>query len=247
MPKISGTVYRFGTDERIQYASVKAWAKGKKTEHAITDDDGDYQFSNLDPGHWTLVGLEENSFPSSRLGVELTEDKSDLKIELQRLSGIEDEQTGKKFFYSVLASFGFLVVAYILLHLFIRPDTTSPSNTFIWTEGAWRYLEIILWSLAGILVHKIITIGWYLRSKRFYREGIVMHVSHIATTPLLVLVGVIILSLAKLTLTLANENEITLDLSNPNIMIAIAFILGTSPWPLIRFIEDTAKRVTGKL
>lgn len=74
-----------------------------------------------------------------------------------------------------------------------------------------------------------------------------MHISHIVTTPLLVLVGVIILSLAKLTLTLANENEITLDLSNPNIMIAIAFILGTSPWPLIRFIEDTAKRVTGKL
>jgi hypothetical protein len=29
MPKISGTVYRFGTDERIQYASVKAWAKGR--------------------------------------------------------------------------------------------------------------------------------------------------------------------------------------------------------------------------
>ena len=246
MPKISGTVYRYGSDERVQYASVKAWAKGKRSVHAITDDDGDFNITNIDPGKWTLVALEENSFPSDRTEIELTEDRSDLKIELQRLTGTEDEQTGRKFFFALLISLGLLVVVYILLHLFIKPEAASTLDTFIWTTGAWRFLEIFMWSLAGILVHKIISVGWYLRTRKFYKEGMTMHVAHIATTPLLVLVAVIILSLATLTLTLANENQITLDLSNPNIMIAIAFMLGTSPWPLLRFIEDTTKRVTGQ-
>ena len=100
--------------------------------------------------------------------------------------------------------------------------------------------------MGGILVHKIVLIGWYLRSQRFYQEGILMHIAHITTTPLLTLVAVVILSLASLSVTLANENQVTLDLSDPNIMIAIAFLLGTSPWPLLNFIEDTAKRVTGQ-
>jgi hypothetical protein len=246
MPNISGTVYRYGSEERVQFASVKAWAKGKKVVHAVTDDDGDFQFANLEAGKWTLVALEENSLPSSRLEMDLTEDQSGLRIDLQRLSGVEDQKTGKNFFIAMLISLGVLVVVYILLHLFIHPEATATSDTFIWTEGAWRFIEIILWSMAGIMVHKIITTGWYLRSNRFYKEGMVMHISHIVTTPLLVLVAVIILSLATMTLTLANENEITLDLSNPNIMVAIAFVLGTVPWPLIRFIEDTAKRVTGQ-
>ena len=246
MPNISGTIFRYGSDERVQYATVKAWCKGVPAQHAVSDDDGDFSFQNLDPGKWTLVALDEKSLPSPRQEFELMGDMDGVRFELQRLAGTNDEGAGRRFFTGVLVSLGVLVLGYILLHLFVRPPGATPEGSFIWTGGPWRFLEIFMWSLAGILVHKIITTGWYLRTQRFYREGMLMHVAHIATTPLLVLVAVVILSLATLTLTLANDNQVSLDLSDPNIMIAIAFLLGTSPWPLWRFIEDTAKRVTGQ-
>lgn len=246
MPNISGTVYRYGSDERIQYATIKAWGKGKNVVHANSDDDGDFSFQKLSPGQWTLVALDEKSLPGQRMTIELVEDMTDVRIELQRLSGTQDEQIGRRFFIGVLVSLGVLVIGYILLHLFVHPAGATTGDSFIWTGGPWRFLEIFMWSLAGILVHKTITTGWYLRSQRFYREGMLMHIAHIVTAPLLVLVAVVILSLATLTLTLANDNQVSLDLSDPNIMIAIAFLLGTSPWPLWRFIEDTAKRVTGQ-
>jgi hypothetical protein len=116
-----------------------------------------------------------------------------------------------------------------------------------WGDVPLRFLEIILWGLAGILVSKIILVGWYLRRRSFYSQGIVMHISHIAATPLLVLVSVLILSLVTLKVTLAGGNEINIDLSDPNIMVAFAFIIGTSPWPLWRFIEVSARRFTGQL
>ena len=116
-----------------------------------------------------------------------------------------------------------------------------------WGDVPLRFLEIILWGLAGILVSKLIQVGWYLRRRSFYSQGIVMHVSHIAATPLLVLVSVLILSLVTLKATLAGGNEVNLDLSDPNIMVAFAFIIGTSPWPLWRFIENSARRFTGQL
>jgi len=74
-----------------------------------------------------------------------------------------------------------------------------------------------------------------------------MHVAHIVATPILVLVLVLLLAQVSLKFTLANSNEITLDLSVPTIMVAFAFIIGTSPWPLWNFIVNTAKRFTGQL
>ena len=74
-----------------------------------------------------------------------------------------------------------------------------------------------------------------------------MHIAHIVATPLLVLVTVLLLSQVTLKITLANSNEIAIDLSVPAIMVAFAFIIGTSPWPLWNFILDTAKRFTGQL
>jgi hypothetical protein len=116
-----------------------------------------------------------------------------------------------------------------------------------WGRDTWRFLEVLLWGLAGILVNKIIKTGWYLRSQRFYREGIVMHLAHIFTTPLLVLVVVLLLSLATLSVTLASGNQLTLDLSDPRILIAVSFLLASSPWQVWGFIQDTAERITGKL
>ena len=72
-----------------------------------------------------------------------------------------------------------------------------------------------------------------------------MHIAHLVSTPLLVLVAVILLSLATLKVTLAGGSEVTLDLSNMPILIAVSFLLGSSPWPLWNLIERSAKSITG--
>lgn len=123
----------------------------------------------------------------------------------------------------------------------------APSKPVVglWDQDPWRLLEVLLWSLCGVLVNKLITTGWYLRAHKFYREGIVMHAAHIITTPLLVLVAVLLLSLVTLNITPVSGNQLTLDLSDPRILVAFSFLLGSSPWPLWDFIQNTAKRFTG--
>jgi hypothetical protein len=125
----------------------------------------------------------------------------------------------------------------------------SPSEPEVapWDQDPWRYLEVLFWALAGILVNKVIIVGWYLRNQRFYREGLMMHIAHLVSTPLLVLVAVLLLSLATLNITLSGGNQLAIDLSEPNIMIAVSFLLGTIPWPLWNFIEDTAERFAGRM
>jgi hypothetical protein len=241
MPNVSGTVYRYKSKERVPYATIKAWKKGAETIHLRTDDDGDFIFRDLELGKWTFVTFQEGSFPSKRLELELTEDVSKIKIELFRLAGKEDKSLGKWFFISLIITFVVLIALYIVLHLVYQ----QPG--FLWVKDPWRFPEILFWGLAGVLVNKIITTGWYLRTQKFYREGLVMHIAHLVTTPLLVLVAVLILSLVTLSFTLATNNEVKIDLAEPSIMIAFSFIIGTVPWPLWNFIEDMAKRFTGQL
>jgi hypothetical protein len=130
-----------------------------------------------------------------------------------------------------------------LKQLFLTP----PSGFFeIWTGYPLRMLEILLWGLAGVLVSKIIQVGWYLRKQSYYREGMWVDIAHLVTTPLLVLITVLLLSLVTFTFTLASGNEVTIDLSDPSIMVAFAFVIATLPWVLWRFIENSAKRFTGQ-
>lgn len=94
-------------------------------------------------------------------------------------------------------------------------ETPPPAGFSLWNRDPWRFLEVLLWGLAGVLVNKIIITSWYLRSQRFYHEGIVMHIGHIVTTPLLVLIAIVLLSLVTFTFTLANSNEGSLALIVP--------------------------------
>lgn len=126
-------------------------------------------------------------------------------------------------------------------------ETPSDPRVGPWGEDPLRFLEVLFWALAGILVNKIIVVGWYLRSQRFYREGLVMHIAHLVSTPVLVLVAVLLLSVVTLEITLAGGNQLSVDLSEPTMMVAVSFLLGTIPWPLWNFIEETAERFTGRL
>ncbi len=337
MPDVSGTVYRHGSDRRIEHASVKA-TKESRVRYTTTDDDGDFKFDDLETGRWTLTALHEKSFPSKAKALDVMEDTEGIRIYLFRLQGNEDEKVGRTLFTSLLVGLGALIALYVALHLVVpreaaplsttlpiliaraeeqvaNAETLSESDGLLatvgdikanlalalernndldeatregltqladkleasaeadrrdellarlgtlerlvetpserqvgpWDQDPWRFLEVLFWAVAGILVNKIIVVGWYLRSQRFYREGLVMHVAHLVSTPVLVLVAVLLLSLATLNVTLAGGNELSVDLSEPTVMVAVSFLLGTIPWPLWNFIEDTAERFAGRL
>ncbi len=243
MFKASGTIYRTWGKERISDATVKA-TKETRTVYATADEAGDFALDIPEPGKWDLVAFEKGSFTNEPLQIDMAQDQPDIKIYLRRITDTPDDEAGKTFFWVLIGIFGGLIILYLVAHLFL--PTVGQGFKF-WSEAPLRYLEILLWGLAGILVSKIFTIGWWLRGHRFYREGILMHIAHIVATPLLVLVTVLLLSQVSLEFTLANSNKITIDLSVPTIMIAFAFIIGTSPWPLWNFILNTAKRFTGQL
>jgi len=243
MATASGTIYRSGGKERIGYATVKAYKQGPPL-YTTADQNGNFSITLPESGNWTLVALDADSYASKPMQIEMDQDQKDIKIYQDRISDTADDRTGKMFFSILLGVLGGLITLYLFAHLVFF---NTGKGFEIWSTDPLRYLEIILWGLAGILVSKIITTGFWIRSHRFYREGMLMHVAHIVATPILVLVLVLLLAQVSLKFTLANSNEITLDLSVPTIMVAFAFIIGTSPWPLWNFIVNTAKRFTGQL
>jgi hypothetical protein len=243
MATASGTIFRSGGKERISHATIAA-TKGEKTVYATSGEDGDFSLEVPEAGAWMFTAMEKGSYASSPLKVEMDQDQTGLKIHLDRIGESSDDKAGRTFFWVLMILLGVLIVGYLLAHMYL---VEAGQGFSIWTKDPLRYLEILLWGLAGILVSKIITTGWYLRSHRFYREGMLMHIAHLVATPLMVLVIVLLLSQVTLKFTLANSNDITIDLSIPTIMVAFSFIIGTSPWPLWNFILNTAKRFTGQL
>lgn len=248
MAKLSGTLYKRGTNERITYGLVKAFRTGEKSQTVQADDDGDFTFDNLSKGEWTIVALHEHYLPAKKQFIEIKNAQHKLDFTLDLLRGTHDHELGKKFFNRLILYFVVLVIVYLGLHWLIPDRLTNLSSVFFWDKDPWKMLEILLWGFAGIVVNKLLFVSWYLYKKTFYTEGRVMHHAHLITTPVLVLVSVFILSLAKLDLELAGaSNKLVIDLSDPNLMIAVAFLLGVAPWPLWNFVMDVSKNILGRL
>jgi Carboxypeptidase regulatory-like domain len=114
----------------------------------------------------------------------------------------------------------------------------------VWTDDGETFFNTLFWGLAGVLAYKLIIIGTYVRFRRFYVEGIVIHLSHIIVAPILVLVAVWLLSQVKFQLVLSEENRFIVDLNKPQILYAIAFILGSNPWGLWGFVQRYSDTLT---
>jgi len=333
---VAGTVYRYGTRERIEGAVVKATSEDGEVEFAVTDDDGDFSLDELKAGTWILVAFHEESRPRQSRPQELTGDVTDFSFKLFRQMGEPDEAAGRRFFAALCAALGVLAIAYVALHAryptggpvasavvhsigaalkqvesvekpsesqelkdtltqieagvntlfstnpqlfgdeyqqlvrdFVRGAgqrvdgnrkaeartqlkelrsliSAPPSEEYFWNSGSFRFLEVLLWGMAGVLVNLIITSGNYLRWRRFYREGIVMHVAQLVTVPVLALVFVLLLSLVTLEVTLAGGNDLKVDLSDPRVLAAVSFLIGSQPWNLWDFLQETAGKLTGQ-
>lgn len=125
------------------------------------------------------------------------------------------------------------------LHRLVK---APPAEGFFWGQEPWQFLEVLLWGLAGVLVSLIITTGRYLFRQSFWPRGIHMHISQIIGVPLMALVFVWLLSRTTLQLTVAG-NQVQLNLSDPRILAAVSFVIGSRPWILWGFITETAEKV----
>jgi hypothetical protein len=117
-------------------------------------------------------------------------------------------------------------------------------STLFWNTGTLRYIEVLFWSLAGALVNLILTTASYLRWKRFYKEGIVLHISQLITIPILSMVFILLVSLVQLNITVSGS-QLQLDLSDPRILVAVSFVIGSRPWSLWGFIQSRATSLLG--
>lgn len=119
-------------------------------------------------------------------------------------------------------------------------------NLYLWAEPPWTYLEVLFWSLAGILVSVFFKVGFYLRKKTFIATGSWMHISHILTVPVVALVVVFIISLLKLTVQIENS-EVVINLDDPRLLVAISFIISVRPWAILDFVKETGESLFDKV
>jgi len=103
---------------------------------------------------------------------------------------------------------------------------------YFWTGRPWIMVEAWAWGLLGILLAKIVRIGWYLRSSSYLAKGTWMHVAHVVATPFLALIAVLALSFVKL----ESEEQTIVDLSRPLFLVITACLLSTNPWGLWDFV-----------
>lgn len=122
----------------------------------------------------------------------------------------------------------------------------NKQSIYLWSEPPMSYLEVLFWSLAGILISVFISSGFYLRNKRFYAEGIWMHVSHLLTMPILSLVVVFLISMIKFSIQI-EDSEIVLNINDPRLLVAISFIIAVRPWDIIAFVRETGSVIFDKI
>lgn len=336
MPNVSGTIYRYGTNERVQGAVVRALSRDGKTKFAVTDDDGDFTIEDLEVGRWKITVLHEDSQASRSEDLDLTANKPGMRFNLVRRAGTADQVLGQRFMYILIAALVLLMLIYAGLHAWIRPEPEKFSTTLLtlldqaaavqsadtpagsallaplaadihdglasaldgqtaisqtdqamllaiseraetlsqagsgaeaqarlanlrtlldrpagpysifWREEPLRFLEVFFWALAGVLVNKIVEVGSYLRWGSFFREGLPMHLSHLATIPILVMVMTLLLSMASVQLDLMGGNQLKLNLNIPALLAAVSFMLGSRFWSVWSFIRSTGDKLTGR-
>lgn len=103
---------------------------------------------------------------------------------------------------------------------------------FFWSAWPWVLVELWAWGLFGVLLTKIIRIGWYLRIGSYYANGTWMHIAHVIATPFLALLAVLVLSFVKV----EGASETIVDFGNPLFMVVAAALLSTNPWGLWDFV-----------
>lgn len=116
------------------------------------------------------------------------------------------------------------------------------STSLFWSSSPKIYIEIVFWALIGSLVRLVFVTHQYLRWRRFYLQGIYQHVALLITVPILTLVFMVVISMAKLT---AEDSSVVLDLSDPRIVAGASFLIALAPWRLWERLLGSARKIVG--
>lgn len=116
------------------------------------------------------------------------------------------------------------------------------SSSLIWFSGYKIYLEILFWALFGTLVRLIFVVHQYLRWNRFLIQGIYQHIAFLITVPILSLIFISVISMAKLT---SDDSSVVLDFSDPRIIAGGSFLIALVPWRLWERLLGTARTIVG--
>jgi multidrug efflux pump subunit AcrA (membrane-fusion protein) len=102
---------------------------------------------------------------------------------------------------------------------------------YYWTGEPGRYIEVLFWALAGVVVSQLVDTSTYLRRGTYLRDGLWFLSCYYP--------------LATLEITLDSGGKIRLDLGDPRILAAVAFIFGLSFWRSWDSLQGFSQRFLG--
>jgi hypothetical protein len=116
---------------------------------------------------------------------------------------------------------------------------------FFWHGEPWRYLEVLFWSLLGVLCSQVIATATYVRQGTYLRNAQILRVAQLAIGPLVSLIFVLFLSLATFQLTFDSGQTVQLNVTNPETLTLVSFVLGLSFWNLWDWLSGAFERTFG--
>ena len=126
----------------------------------------------------------------------------------------------------------------------VADEIRGPQSLF-WNHPATRWLEVMAWSLAGILVVRLWSIGKYIGREEFNPNWNWWWVAKIVQAPLLAIAVVLVLSYFELALNSGATFGFTISLRDQpmELVVAISFVLGLYSDKAYEFLEDLADKV----
>jgi hypothetical protein len=123
----------------------------------------------------------------------------------------------------------------------------GPQSLF-WSHPGMRWLEVMAWSLAGMLVVRLWTAGKFIANKKFDAGWNSWWWAKIIQAPLLAVAVVLALSYLELGLTSGATLGLKISLRDQpvELVVAVSFILGLFSDKAYSFLRDLATKVLGQ-
>jgi len=127
----------------------------------------------------------------------------------------------------------------------VGDEIRGPRQSLFWSHPILRWLEVMAWSLAGMLVVRLWVIGRFIGREDFQAKWNWWWVAKIVQAPLLAIAVVLVLSYFELALRSGATFGFTISLRDQPIelVVAISFILGLYSDRAYQFLQNLADKV----
>jgi hypothetical protein len=132
MPKVTGTVSKGESRERVAAAIVRARSEAGEAKLASTGDGGGYAFDDLAAGKWTLTAIHESFQASAAHQIDVAgQELAGVDLKLVPAMSTEDKRLGAYMFAGLIAGLLILIATYIVLHREYRPERKPLSDSLL--------------------------------------------------------------------------------------------------------------------